>query len=1533
MGSEVGGAAAGTLRFFLNGHRVEMDHPSVDTLLIDYLREPDVGLSGPKKPCGQGGCGGCTVIVSEWDVAQDAPRHRAVNACLKPLVSLQDRVVTTIEGTGAARRPNPRNLKFTPVFSRTAAPPQEVPASLGSAQAANAAKSREVLETAGRAQRTQAKSAETSGLRVSLRDEVPDFPSEFSQSGVNPVAWRLAINNGTQCGYCTTGFVMNMSEFISNNPRATKREIEAALDGNLCRCTGYRPIVTGFQTLASDWTEQDEANRMKCLADPETEAQKPTGELVIPFPDQACRAPSGVDVSDGERRWLSPQTLDDLVSLMQAHPGARLVAGNTAFGIYKSEIEDSVVRLSIAQVPELHGAPIIDHELLDVAAGTTYSDLLALTAQVMANQGEMEPGPDGVDIPVATTALGAVYYMAERTAGRIVRNGATLGGNTMLVLHHILSGQPFPSDLLTALVAIGASVELLEVPASGPAIRSVETLESLVERCLDTAGLAERLVLLRYRIPTGLPGSVILPQKVALRDVNAHSIINHCCRLKLSAAGEVTEAVLVFGGVAPYPWRASQTEAALVGQQPTLAGMDRLAKALADEVRNELDCWKDRMASLPSEGFTDGYRVMLTLSALYKDIVHACIVTGEAVPSVDRSAAKVTWGRWPASGGTQSYKIQDWKAPVSQPYVKIRAVDQASGQVRYTHELPVPPLTINASFVQSTQALADWHFTVPGIGEPVSPEELRLHLRDRFPAFIDLITAQNVPTAGINLQGMGGDQPVFSTGRCEYAGQALALVAAASEADAHAIAGYVTGQCIGYSVPEETPGAGAKCILTIDDAIERGSIYPDWPQQMSFMSHIWRVTRPGSDFAWAAYQRPPLDRTRSAVAGVVDNAPCVVVSGTQTVGGQAHFYMEPQAVLVEPGEGRRFTVRPSSQSPMEMHQSTVMALGVQFNSIDVRVPPVGGGFGGKTEQARFVTAAAAIASYATKRPVRLTLSREQDMAMIGKRHAYYGQYQVAIDTGESRPEDKGLIRGLLNRMWGDGGAFYDCSFIVANCIQARADNAYRITNFENQVDVCKTNTAPSTAFRAFGDVQSKIILESAIDDAAFAIGMRAEAVREKNLYYRGDVTPFGQALSDCYIRDVWSFLKKACAFDDKVKDAEQFNAANRWRKRGVALIPVKYGSGYNLAMLEQGGAMISVYQGDGTIVIHQGGVEMGQGLLTQMRQIAAYVLNVPMDMIEVKAALTSVIPNPSSTGGSTGTAYNGEAVKRLCAKLRERLAGFATDMLTEHGPDWCVTQGIDFWNHPTEGWQAKVKVNGRDALIWQNIVALAYQNRQSLMEALTVPIAGGETQSPALTYKPFDEQPDLPGYTATQGQPGEFDNFVGFTYSAGCSVVEVDILTGETKILSSDLAYDMGWSLNPAIDIGQVEGAFVQGIGYVLSEKLVLEEQGAQAGRLNSNNTWTYKPPAVTSIPLTLNTHLFPRDLANVPCSATDGVLSSKEVGEPPLVLATTVFLAVKDAVRTSRVERGLSGFFQLDAPATVQEISRACQVDAEHFQ
>ena len=845
----------------------------------------------------------------------------------------------------------------------------------------------------------------------------------------------------------------------------------------------------------------------------------------------------------------------------------------------------------------------------------------------------------------------------------------------------------------------------------------------------------------------------------------------------------------------------------------------------------------------------------------------------------------------------------------------------------------MPPRTVNGAFVQSRRALANYQFVLPGRDKPVDAAALRRHLRRFAPSFVDLITDDNIRQGGINLQGMALDQPLFAVQQVSYVGQSIAMVLATTEQEAVRIAEHVADECVAYAAIETPPWNQSpwnEPVLDLLEAIRIGSIYPDAPTSAPYVSHVWQITRPGSEFYWAS-ERDPLDREIVTRETQVDSADCLVIESSQLNGGQVHFYMEPQACIAVPMNEGRYAIKPSTQSPMEMHQTVAMALGVQYNQVQVEVPPVGGGFGGKTEQARFVVGPTAVAAQATKLPVRVAVPRDQDTAMIGKRHAYYGQYQIAVDRGEARPEDKGIIHGFQLKMWGDGGAFYDCSFIVSNCIQLRTDNAYRVANFQSQIDVCRTNTAPNTAFRAFGDIQGKNIVENAIDDAAFELGIPADELREKNFYDRGDVTPFGQALSYCYMKQVWSYLKEVSHHDEKRAAVEAYNRKNRWRKRGLAMIPVKYGSGYNFVLLEQSAAVVVVNQADGSVVIHQSGVELGQGLATQALQVASYVLNVPMSLIYVDNVNTNVTPNPTSTGASTGTPYAAEAVKRTCQELRSRLMELASSLRDENGDAWCTQQGIDYWNHPEDGWAATVTVNGRTGLIWQNLVSMAFSLRVNLVTTFNAKIQGGEVQVPAMTFKPEALQPDLPGVERVHDAQlgGGVDSFVGFTYSAALSVVEVDILTGEIKILSSDLVYDMGWSMNPAIDIGQVEGAFVQGIGYLTSEQLVFEPDGDDKGRLNTTNTWRYKIPAVTTIPLELNTHLFPRDLPSVADIPEDPneVFSAKEVGEPPLVLANSVFFAIKEAIRASRLERGLSGLFRFDAPATVQEVRRACEV------
>lgn len=1492
------------ISFYLNGKPIHIENPPPDLLLVDYLRSEAVGLTGAKKSCGQGGCGACTVILSKLE-EDGQVHHRSINSCLRPVCTLDGLAITTVEGTGAAERPVSRLVKNQRVFAFSAAP----------------------FEAAQEAQRAQ-EQEDQAGPQLS-KDVVAK--SGVSGSEMNPVAYYLAANNGTQCGYCTTGFVMNMSAFLAGRQRKpTKREIEEIFDGNICRCTGYRPILTGMKTFASNWTKEDEEHRMKCLVDDASGAKPASRRVKLALPDTTDLRAKPVTAVGEHQLWFSPESVDALRALCLEYKSRniRLILGNTSFGIYADEVYKAEVLIDINLISELYRLSK-NAGTLSLGAATSYSQLLEALSDI-------PPGDSGPLVPV--------YYMARRTAGMIVRNAASIGGNTMLVLQHIRDvnngcySPPFPSDLFTALAAVEAKIDVLMI-ASGE--EHTLTVAELIERARQDAGFADDILLLCYHLPIE-PKGIFFAQKVALREVNSHSIVNWTSVFVLDDNLTVQNVRLVIGGIAPYPWRPVDTEAQIRGRTLTLDGFSEVSKTLRKEVTQELKRWAPRMHALPDEGFTDEYRTQLCTGFLYKALINALLKKdAKSVPAPIRSAGVDPWGKWPVSDGRQFYKSQAFKKPVSEPYIKIMAMRQASGQVHYTHEIQVPPLGVNAAFVQSRRALAIYFFRIPDEGKAdkgrrVGISQLKQFLLQRFEHFVDLVTYKDIPPGGKNLQGMGADQPLLAIDRISYVGQAIALVIADSEQHAISIAGYVSDNCVGYDTKNpwgdhKYPPEWNDPILGIDRALEIGSIFPDCPVRAPFVSHIWKITRHGSRFGWANGAKPPLDKHIVVRHGKVDNTPCTIIESTQQTGGQIHFYMETQACVAVPKDNDVLAVHPSSQSPAAMHDTVASAIGSEHNHVNITICQLGGGYGGKTEQARFVAGPAAIAAKALKRPVRLVMPRDDDTSMIGKRHGYYGQYQIAVDSGELNSDDRGIIHGFRTRMWGDGGAFYDCSFVVANCIQTRADNAYLVRNFENQIDVCRTNTAPNTAFRSFGDLQATIIQENAIDDAAFSVGMCPAELREKNLYRRGDVTPFGQALTFCYIREVWQFLKQKSDFEKKKASVEKFNRDNRWRKRGVYMVPVKYGSGYNLSLLEQATAVISIYHVDGTLVIHQGGVDMGQGMMTKIEQIASYILNVPMDMVRVESVNTGVIPNPTSTGGSTGTAYNGEAVKRVCQVMRSRLMDFGYQMLKERGNEDCVKLGIDFWNYP-EGWLAKAKVPGlkENALIWQNLVSLAYERRVGLVASFNAPIAGGEKNMPVTTYKPWEDQQAIPGIELPTDKStpvgGTVDEFVGFTYSAACSMVEVDILTGEVKILSSDVVYDMGWSINPALDIGQVEGAFVQGIGYMLTEELVFQSDGPAKGTLNTVNTWGYKPPATTTIPLEMNVYLFPRDKAGVPENPNE-LMSAKEVGEPPMVLSSSVFFAVKAAVRASRVERGLDGLFRMDAPATVQEVRRACAV------
>ncbi|MBW8832572.1 MAG: molybdopterin-dependent oxidoreductase [Burkholderiales bacterium] len=1446
------------LSFSVNGVPIVMRDVDPTALLVDWLRSPDVGLTGTKIGCKQGGCGACTVVLSHWNEATRKVEHSSINSCLRPLASLDGMLITTVEGTGSVKA---------------------------------------------------------------------DCISEVQEC--------LALNNGTQCGYCTPGWIMNMTAAVAQCGRkpGTKAQIEELFDGNICRCTGYRPILYGFKKrFASDWNPVvDEHHCMTCIVDPAEQVGE-VAPVNIAFPNALQKPPRPVAYAVDGYRWYRPVTLDGLLKVLQQFPdraNVRLVGGNTSIGIYPRTVENPHVFIDIAQIPELRDMRGTSTSLR-LGGALTYRELISVLDDRIAATSEAGEA-DKASLP----ALNALRHMAGRTAGTIVRNAATLAGNTMLVVRHAEEGVPFPSDCFTALAALGTKVAILTPSWNVP--REMDLLD-FAAQWQASPDLKAGCVLVRYDVRMSGKDEYVQTYKTALREVNAHSIVNAGLRVRLDARQRVGEATLVFGGLTPVAQRMPLTEAALIGHEWNPATLERALKALGSEVDALFERDAARYAQLPDEGFSREYRRQLAESYLFKFYVEVRNWRHLPVPPAERSAADRPVR--PVSHGTQAYVKYPAEYPGNLPFIKIEAYLQTTGEAIYTHDIPLPRRGLNGAPVQSTVALGSCVYAVPGIDGPATPAQVLAALRQKYPSVVDYVTAIDVP--GPVFEGMAGDDPVFAVSVQVSQCPDGKLPADYDVSAPMWLSGF--GQCIGMVLAENEQVAqeaawmlqndlcvfkAQKPLLDIPPTdVERNSIvFLDKPATAPWYSHIWKITREGSHLGWVPPREPdkpdPVEPVVAKDVQVPDGkhglVRCTRVSSTQKVGSQIHFYMETQSTFAEVLEDRQMCIHSSTQDPNTVQGGVASALMLPLNKVDVRVRRVGGGYGGKCGQSVFPAVMASVAAWKTNRSVRLAPLRQVDTAMFGHRHSGLGNYNIAIGDA-SNPATHGKITGYQADYWLDGGRTYDCSFVISDCMSLRSDSAYSIPNWNCVSDVCRTNKTTNSSMRTVGMLQGALIVEDAIEAAAHSVGMLAEDVRALNLYMPGETTPYGEPLPSCYMKQVWDYTMEKSNFRSRLAAVETFNAQNRWRKRGISLIPVKYGSGFNLTMLEQGGALIEVYDQDGTVLVRHGGIEMGQGLNTKMAQVVAVALNVPMGIIRVAENDTAVVPNPESTGASTGTSFNGKAAQKACGELRKRLEQFCFRLLAAEGADWCRSKHVNFWDYP-EGWRATVPDNPKQTL-WQSIVSQAFAQRVNLSAQARVRIVGGGKSDTGLEFKIVDGQP------ATE----PVDYFNGYTFSAACTEVEIDVLTGETTILRSDVVYDAGHSLNPAVDVGQVEGGFVQGLGYVTSEELTYQPADSPVtpsatrpapGSLYTVNTWEYKPPAAQSIPVELNVMMFPRELA--PASPDPGdVLSSKEIGEPPMTLAVSAFFAIKKAVMAARKDRGCEGWFQMEAPATVERVQEA---------
>jgi xanthine dehydrogenase large subunit len=614
------------------------------------------------------------------------------------------------------------------------------------------------------------------------------------------------------------------------------------------------------------------------------------------------------------------------------------------------------------------------------------------------------------------------------------------------------------------------------------------------------------------------------------------------------------------------------------------------------------------------------------------------------------------------------------------------------------------------------------------------------------------------------------------------------------------------------------------------------------------------------------YVLPPVTVRRGEPEAALRDARHTL-TGRLEVGGQEHFYLEGQVAYALPLEQDQWWIYSSTQHPGEIQHWVAHALGLENNAVTVECRRMGGGFGGKETQAGHLAVWSALAARKFKRPVKLRFDRDDDFMITGKRHPFEYDYTVGFD-------DTGLVTGLKLTMFANCGFSADLSGPVADRAIFHADNAYFLGDVEILSLRCKTNTQSHTAFRGFGGPQGVIVIEAILGDIARKLGLDPFDVRMRNLYgvEERNVTHYQMNVEDNILHPLLSQLEQTSGYRQRRAEIEAWNEKSPVIKRGIAITPVKFGISFTATFFNQAGALVHVYT-DGSVQVNHGGTEMGQGLNTKVAQIVADELGVPFERVRSTAADTSKVPNASATAASSGTDLNGRAAQFAARNVRDNLAAFVS------GLDGCGAGAVRF-----QGGQV---ISPKATRGFDEVVKAAYANRIQLW-------SDGFYRTPKIHYDKV---------TLT-GRP-----FYYFAYGAACSEIAIDTLTGESRLLKVDILHDVGTSLNPAIDIGQIEGGFIQGMGWLTTEQLVWNDKGHLATHAPS----TYKIPATGDVPEHFKVELWHE------ANREDNVGGSKAVGEPPFMLAISVWEAIRDAVAGAR--RGGSSTLRLDAPATAENV------------
>ena len=959
---------------------------------------------------------------------------------------------------------------------------------------------------------------------------------------LHAVQQRLANSHGSQCGFCTPGIVMSMYTLLRNNPLPSMDQVETYFQGNLCRCTGYRPILEGFKTLTDRWslaTPPSDAGVDKvCGAENCCKNQKnnvigntagyskvlyDTSEFVPYNPSQEPIFPPELQLSsDLDKQfltfrssrvtWYRPTSLDTLFTLKQQHPEAKIVVGNTELGVeVKFKHCQYPVYISPGCVPDMTSVRV-ESDGVVFGASVTLESLEETCTSLETTHQDWQ-----------LRVFRQIKEMLRWFAGKQIRNVAAIGGN-------IMTGSPI-SDLNPIFMAAGCELEVGSVRGKF----SVPFDENFYTGYRRNVVKPDEL-LLSIKIPFTKRNQYFVAFKQSKRRDDDIAIVNSAFNMTL-ADDKVANIKIAFGGMAPTTKMALKTAQALTGLTFDRGMVDIATRELLSEF------------SLPANvpGAMVRYRQSLTVSFFFKFFLTVLRDVDGTIDQSESSATSVFHKQPITSHQLFEKKTAETDTDIVGKPIKHKAADkQVSGSAVYVDDLPRLEGELYLGLVVSSRAHA--RILSVDTGTALAMEGV-----------VDWVDHTSI-TSDRNMFSLAivRDELVFAVDTVFCVGMIIGGVVARDQE---------TAQRAARSVKVEYQDLPA--IITMEQAIEAES-YHAWPHNKIDTGDVDRVLE-----SWD---------------------PELIVEGSMRTGAQEHFYLETHATIAIPsGEDDEMKVIASTQNPTATQNVVAGVLGVQANKVTVSVKRMGGGFGGKESRCVPLSAVVAVAAAKTGRPVRIMLDRDEDMAISGWRHPFLGKYRVAFDRS-------GRVEAADVKLYNNAGWTMDLSFSVMERAMFHSDNCYKVPNLRVRGHCCKTNLPSNTAFRGFGGPQGMMIVEDWIEKISRKLQLEPEEVRGRNFYKENMLTHFNQPLTNCAIEKCWSECLTLSQFEKTKQEVEQFNTRNRWKKRGVSMIPVKFGIAFTAVHLNQNGALINVYT-DGSVLLTHGGTEMGQGLHTKMIQV------------------------------------------------------------------------------------------------------------------------------------------------------------------------------------------------------------------------------------------------------------------------------------------------------------------------------------------